>query len=341
MAAPGRTVQKYRAAFLRRMSMNLATQKTLILTGHEDPMWPFLLEGTSQEERQGLFFFPTDSPRRARLTLDPVQGNALFIVDGQATHSSAIRSVWLRRLVPPDLGHLDREVQLYCEREHRSFLESLEYVLHDSFWVSYPSAIARARNKALQLRVAKSLGFTIPQTTFTSDPDHLRYQISEDVVYKSLVSPRVPVGEKVATVFTTRITREHETNADGLLSCPGIIQKFVDKIADIRVTIFGEQVFAVRVDSQENEYSRVDFRCGGRFATYSPYDLPKIVGEQCRNLVHRLGLEFGAIDLALMEDESYTFFEINPNGQWGWLEELTGLPMRRALLSLLTSGGRA
>jgi len=46
-------------------------------------------------------------------------------------------------------------------------------------------------------------------------------------------------------------------------------------------------------------------------------------------------LAFGAIDLALMKDGSCIFFKINPNGQWGWLEEKTGLPMRRVLLNLL------
>lgn len=52
-------------------------------------------------------------------------------------------------------------------------------------------------------------------------------------------------------------------------------------------------------------------------------------------LVQKLGLLYGAIDLALLEDDSYVFFEINPNGQWGWLEMQVGLPMRRALLNLL------
>jgi hypothetical protein len=28
--------------------------------------------------------------------------------------------------------------------------------------------------------------------------------------------------------------------------------------------------------------------------------------------------------------------EINPNGQWAWIEELTGLPIAAALIKILT-----
>jgi len=29
------------------------------------------------------------------------------------------------------------------------------------------------------------------------------------------------------------------------------------------------------------------------------------------------------------------FWDMNPNGQWGWIEELTGLPIARAIAELL------
>jgi hypothetical protein len=35
--------------------------------------------------------------------------------------------------------------------------------------------------------------------------------------------------------------------------------------------------------------------------------------------------------LARRPDGGYTFFELNPNGQWAWVEQLTGLPIAAAL----------
>jgi hypothetical protein len=49
-------------------------------------------------------------------------------------------------------------------------------------------------------------------------------------------------------------------------------------------------------------------------------------------------LHFGAIDLAQRPDGGFTFFEVNPNGQWAWVEQRTGLPLRSHMVDLLTSG---
>ena len=51
-------------------------------------------------------------------------------------------------------------------------------------------------------------------------------------------------------------------------------------------------------------------------------------------LVKALGLCFGAIDLVLTPDGRYVFLEINPSGQWEWIESLTGLPISEALCDL-------
>ena len=58
-------------------------------------------------------------------------------------------------------------------------------------------------------------------------------------------------------------------------------------------------------------------------------------------LVRRLGLRYGAIDLILTPEGDYVFLEINPNGQWQWIEEPTGLPITSALCDELTGRGAA
>lgn len=52
-------------------------------------------------------------------------------------------------------------------------------------------------------------------------------------------------------------------------------------------------------------------------------------------MTHSYGLRFAAIDLARRTDGGYTFFELNPNGQWAWVEQMTGLPLRAALANEL------
>ncbi|MBK6588091.1 MAG: hypothetical protein IPG22_07335 [Acidobacteria bacterium] len=53
-------------------------------------------------------------------------------------------------------------------------------------------------------------------------------------------------------------------------------------------------------------------------------------------LIRSLNLQFGAIDLLVQPDGGIVFLEVNPNGQWLWLQEATGLPIADALVNLLT-----
>jgi hypothetical protein len=56
-------------------------------------------------------------------------------------------------------------------------------------------------------------------------------------------------------------------------------------------------------------------------------------------MVGRLGLRFAAIDL-LETDDGYVFLELNPNGQWLWLELMTGVPLAAMLCDLLLAPAR-
>jgi glutathione synthase/RimK-type ligase-like ATP-grasp enzyme len=46
-------------------------------------------------------------------------------------------------------------------------------------------------------------------------------------------------------------------------------------------------------------------------------------------------LEFGCIDMILTPDGEYVFLEINPSGQWLWVQKKTGLPIAEAIADLL------
>ena len=49
----------------------------------------------------------------------------------------------------------------------------------------------------------------------------------------------------------------------------------------------------------------------------------------------RLGLRYGAVDLRRTPDGRYVFFEVNPAGQWLFVEERTGLPITERVAALL------
>jgi len=49
-----------------------------------------------------------------------------------------------------------------------------------------------------------------------------------------------------------------------------------------------------------------------------------------------LGLRYSAIDLIRTQDGDLVFLEVNPNGEWMWLEDMCGFPLRDAIIDALT-----
>jgi hypothetical protein len=102
------------------------------------------------------------------------------------------------------------------------------------------------------------------------------------------------------------------------------------KVADVRVTAIGDELFGVRIDSPH-----LDFRRDYSQVGYSVFDVPDRFASACRAYLARFGLLFGAFDFGLRADDSLDWYECNSAGQWHWLEAETGLPMTATLADLL------
>ncbi|MBR9804466.1 hypothetical protein GYB59_23455 [bacterium] len=65
---------------------------------------------------------------------------------------------------------------------------------------------------------------------------------------------------------------------------------------------------------------------------YSEIELPSKVASSINILMERYGLRFAAIDMAIDLDGNWVFFEINPNGQWAWLDLSAGLNISQSFI---------
>lgn len=314
-------------------------ERALVITGSEDPMWPFLRAACTRDELARVVAFFTDRPDAFSCTYWPGTSRLRLCLGDEVIEGSDVRAVWWRAVVTP-VTDARADLAEYCSTEYAAFYHGLETMLPAATWVSEPSAIERARSKPRQLAAAKALGFRMLDTAFTNDPVEVRERaFRQPSVFKSIRSPRVPIEPgSYHTVFTTRLDEASLAGVEGVLSCPGIVQEFLPKAADVRVTVIGDEVFGVLIDSQAVPRSSTDFRLGARALAYRPYEVPDGDAARCRSMLRLLGLNYGAFDFGLAPAGELVFFEVNPNGQWGWLEEATGLPMRRALINLLLSG---
>lgn len=282
---------------------------------------------------------------RCRFTWPPSwQGD--FIHQGQRYRLEDFRSIWYRRpsrtyIFASDLSEAGYD---YAKAEAQRGFEGVLYSL-PCLWVSHPDAIRAAEWKPGQLVYAQQLGLRIPRTIITnSEQAALQFfdECQGKVVYKPLSQgfPRPKVGEVwQGAVYTTRLTRsalrEHLSSVAITATC---FQEYIPKAFELRVNVIGAQVFAAEIHSQHSEHARIDFRLGYGDLKYGIHTLPASIEKACKALVRQFRLQFAALDLLVTPDGQYVFVDLNSNGQWGWIENHTGLPLTKTLVTLLAQG---
>jgi glutathione synthase/RimK-type ligase-like ATP-grasp enzyme len=174
----------------------------------------------------------------------------------------------------------------------------------------------------------------------TNDPAEARGFVEElgheRVVYKTFLATEQHWRE-------TRVLRAEEVELlDRVRLAPVIFQELVPDATDVRVTVVGERLFATEITRPAGGYE-LDYRMDLETASFEPAELPKETQDGIHALMRRLGLVYGAVDLLRTPDGEHVFLEINPAGEWRFVEERTGQRITEAMAELLVglSGGGA
>jgi glutathione synthase/RimK-type ligase-like ATP-grasp enzyme len=230
----------------------------------------------------------------------------------------------------------------FVARETEAALYNLFGLLHDAFWISNPNQLDAADHKLVNLKLAKSVGLLIPRTIVTNDPSRVRafYESCHgNVIVKTFCGLTGASDGNGRAIFASPVLPEHLDKVHLVKHVPCLFQEYVPKDVELRVTIVGRQLFATEIHSQLSPISRHDWRRYDLSNTpYYPCSLPASVERGCREILSHYGLVFGAIDMIRRPDGAYVFLELNANGQWLWIQQLTGLPIAEAIADLLARG---
>jgi glutathione synthase/RimK-type ligase-like ATP-grasp enzyme len=243
-------------------------------------------------------------------------------------------------VLPPEVAAHDAE---YCLRESDWFLKGALYsrtaLSHPVKWMSHPANIQLAESKIYQLSVARSHGFAVPDTLISNDAERIRRFFEEkggEVVAKPLRLGYFDYGDRQTGVFTSRVALDDLSEDAPLRMAPVIYQEMIPKLFDIRVTVVGQRVFAAAIDSQSEPSATLDWRrTDNEDLPHYAHELPEPVQKACLDYMNALGLDFGALDFVLTPQNEYVFLEVNPNGQWIWIEEKLGFPISEAIATRL------
>lgn len=295
-----------------------------------------VLEVLRRRGADGLLFDTARFPRGIGLTVHSTDGagwQAEATVDGTRHDLADVRVVWWRRPLPYELhdevaGAEDRAFAYgECHHAVTGLWSSL-----DAFWINDPEHDEVASRKMYQLKLASHLGLRTPRTCVTNEP-HAAAQFAagegdEGTIYKSFAATERAWRE-------TRLLRPEERELfDNVRFAPVIFQERIPAVADVRVTIVGDQVFPAQIRTSASGY-QYDFRMTMDHAEMRPHELPQEIEKRLLELMTTLGIVYGAVDLRLTPEGDYVFLEVNPAGQWLFIEVQTGQPITEALCDLI------
>lgn len=229
-----------------------------------------------------------------------------------------------RRIV---VGQADSESgRGLARREWGHAIRSFFSLIATDRWINLPSANQRASLKPLQLGAARALGLKVPRTLVTASRARalaFASRVASPLICKPLSHGRV--GEHSSSeglIYTNLLPPTALEASSPTWASPVLIQEAINKRADLRVTVLDNDYQAIRLTKRESSGKQIlDIRRDNMTGVrYEPVKLPRTVERQISRLVVDFGLRFAALDFVEDQSGDLVFLEINPNGQWAWLD---------------------
>ncbi len=270
---------------------------------------------------------------------------------GLEVRKKNISAVWDRRPEAPlEFFENTPEIDRHNRAEALTFLAWFRYSLRDVPSLGSIIMDRPAASKILQYRIAREVGFTIPETLFTNQKDAvLSFALGKEfLALKQMGTEGIVDTEKDLQYifYTSRVSSALPQSfpEDAFSQTVSFIQTYIPKACELRVTVVGERCFVAMVDSQNhsNIAAKTDWRRddSGQLKWSVFYDFPNIQKLRCLSFLRRMGLNFGCFDFILTLEGEYVFLECNPNGQWLWLEQQTGLEISSTIAKWLANQNR-
>ena len=326
-------------------------------------MTPFIMLITKTSDHEGIVHlvnelknrkarvlrFNTDLyPTNVQLDLElGIKEKLIYKYDEIETDLSELTSVYYRRVdyganLPKDMDPQLKNVSVEeTRRTVRGLITSL-----DVFHLDYYPNVQRASHKQLQLKIAAKLGLQIPKTLYSNNALAVREfagKCNNNIITKMLSSFAIYDRQgKENVVFTTPVSKDDLKNLNGLDLCPMVFQENIKKKVELRITIVGNRLFCAAIDSGKYDTSRDDWRKEGvrLINDWHHWSLPSDIKDKLFNLMIEFNLQYGAIDMIVTPDNHYVFLEINPVGEYFWLDKIEKPSISNALADVLLGKNR-
>jgi glutathione synthase/RimK-type ligase-like ATP-grasp enzyme len=328
--------------------MTSDTPRVLILTQEFDPTVDPVIQTLSARGAEVVRVDLSYFPRRLTFTTSDFEGGRRLMRHGdREVDLDRLAAVWYRRPTAFDFGpEMAEPEKLFARKEA---MQAIGGILRatDCLWVNRPDIDAVGELKPYQLELAKRMGLRVPRTLLTNDPREVADLVERSdrpVVYKSQIGGVIHYpGAFPGGLLTAVVGDEINEHLDRVGHTMCMFQEYIDKAYEVRLTVIGNTYFPVTINSQDDETTKVDWRGASGETASLPYGdyrpLPEEIVKKTQALLGELRAVYAAVDFIVTPDGEHIFLEVNPAGQFMWMQHDLGLKLGDHMAELLMRGG--
>lgn len=298
--------------------------KILIVTCSYDKTIDYIIE--KNKYRANFFRFNVDLFADYGITIS----NSYWEISyrNNTINSNTTLSIYYRKPTFPDTSDFAPEYRRIINSDILAIIDGLANSF-SGVVLTKPYLLRQAENKIFQLIYAKSHSILMPKS-FIGNNDHWKC-INDQRIIKPISVGKIETSSGIA-IIQTNLMHENDSYDSPELT-PVYIQEYIKKSFEVRITVVDDDFFAVKIVSD----NMIDWRAGNN-NQYEIIDIPIEIKKCIKMMMKDFQLRFGAIDYIVDVDGKWYFLEINPNGQWQWLECILGLSISDSIMNMLLGG---
>lgn len=298
-------------------------EKVLIITSSIDNTVDYIMnnyDGVAEFYRLDVDMFP-----KYEIVLG---GSRQWVIscDEWSLEKKELHSIYYRK---PRLPNLDEYSDAYKGMIAKDIISLINGMVDDfqGRVLTKPYILRKTENKAFQLLYAEKKGLFIPKSFVGNSNRRAKDFFNKKSIIKPLTTGKIAVGNVVELYHTSYLGASDED----ISLTPVYFQEYINKQYEVRMTYIDGCFFTVRIDSED----KLDWRRNYRGLKYEIIDCPPNISGQCKGLLKDFRLNYGAFDFIVDENDRWCFLEINPNGQWLWLEHELQMPISEKIIGYL------
>lgn len=282
-------------------------------------------------------------PFSARLDSSPAGWTGTWHGQHRDLDLGAVTAIYWRRPSPHLLPDgMATDVQRWAEAEAGAGFGGVLRALnctwvnhphHNKAAASGPRALAEAAGSGQR---AAGSGQRIPRILVTNEADAAGEFIASlpggTAAYKAIGAAACTNRDGTTYAsWTSRVRAEEITDAVAVTA--HYFSEWIEKAYEVRVTATNGRLFAAEIHTH-SDAAREDFRRDYDACTYTVCAVPETVARGVWALMGSLELRYAELDFLVSYDGAWHLCDVNPHGQYGWIEALRA-PITRAIADVL------